>query len=226
MFELACLSGTLGIFLLSAQLSRRYGNPPLLNPALLSVAIVAGALMLLRIPYPDYFKAARPIHFMLGPATVALAYPLYLQVPRLKAMYRPLFAALFCGSIAGILSAVFIGRALGLPRNVQLALAPKCVTTPIAMGIMDKLGGEPALAAVFVVLTGLVGATWVFSIMDLLRVKDSAVRGFAQGLSSHGFGTARAFQVDPSAGAFAGLAMGLNGLLTAILVPLLMRWLF
>ena len=224
MFELAALSGTLGIYLLSSRLSRRFDNPPLLNPALLSLIAVAAVLMALRIPYPKYFQAVRPIHFMLGPATVALAYPLYLQWPRLKTLYRPLFLALFCGSVAGILSAVLIGRAFGLPQNVQLALAPKSVTTPIAMGIMDKLGGEPALAAVFVVLTGLVGATWTFGMLDLLRVKDPAVRGFAQGLSAHGFGTARAFQLDHRLGAFAGLAMALNGLLTAILVPLLIRW--
>jgi putative effector of murein hydrolase len=133
--------------------------------------------------------------------------------------------ALLVGSITGILSAVLIGRALGLSHDVQLALAPKSVTTPIAMGIMDKLGGEASLATVFVVLTGLVGATWIFGLLDLLRVKDPAVRGFAQGLSAHGFGTARAFQLDHRQGAFAGLAMALNGLLTAILVPLLMRWL-
>jgi predicted murein hydrolase (TIGR00659 family) len=223
-FELAALAGTLGIYLLSSRLSRRFGNPPLLNPALLSLVVVAIVLLALRIPYPKYFQAVRPIHFMLGPATVALAYPLYLQWPRLKTLYRPLFLALLCGSVAGILSAVLIGRAFGLPQNVQLALAPKSVTTPIAMGIMDKLGGEPALAAVFVVLTGLVGATWTFGMLDLLRVKDPAVRGFAQGLSAHGFGTARAFQLDHRLGAFAGLAMALNGLLTAILVPLLIRW--
>jgi len=111
-----------------------------------------------------------------------------------------------------------------LPHHVQLSLAPKSVTTPIAMGIMEKLGGEASLAAVFVVLTGLVGATWTFSLLDLLRVRDPAVRGFAQGLSAHGFGTARAFQLDHRLGAYAGLAMALNGLLTALLVPLLFRW--
>lgn len=224
MFELACLAGTLGVYLASARIGRRFDNPPWCNPALVSVATVAAALLLLKIPYTRYFQAVRPIHFMLGPATVALAYPLYLQVPRLRTLYRPLLVALFAGSVTGILSAVLIGRALGLPHNVQLALAPKSVTTPIAMGIMDKLGGEATLTAVFVVLTGLVGATWTFGLLDLLRVKDPAVRGFAQGLSAHGFGTARAFQLDHRLGAFAGLAMALNGLLTAILVPLILRW--
>ena len=225
MFELACLAGTLGAYLAAVKTSQRFGNPPWLNPALLSLTAVAAVLLLFQVPYPDYFRAARPLHFMLGPTTVALAYPLYLQVPRLRALYRPLLLALLAGSVTGIVSAVLIARSLGLSPGIQLALAPKSVTTPIAMGILEKLGGEASLAAVFVVVTGLVGATLTFPLLDLLRVKDPAVRGFAQGLSSHGFGTARAFQLDPRMGAFAGLAMALNGLLTALLVPLVLRWL-
>ncbi|WP_374029277.1 LrgB family protein [Bdellovibrio bacteriovorus] len=222
MTELFSLIITLGFYLLARKLSARGNNHPLLSPALLAIAAVCVVLLLLNISYKDYFQGARPIHFMLGPATVAFALPLYNQFARLKKLLLPLIISLTIGSAIGILSAVFLGHVVGLPHEILLSLSPKSVTTPIAMGIADKIGGVASLATVFVMITGLVGAASATTVLNLVKVHDPAVRGFALGLSSHGLGTARAFQVDQVAGAFAGLAMALNGLMTALLIPLLM----
>jgi len=163
------------------------------------------------------------VHFLLGPATVALAVPLYANFDRLKKNLVPIAGGLVAGSLAAVLSALGIGWALGASRESLLSLAPKSVTTPIAMGIAEKLGGLPSLTAVLVVATGILGAVLARSTLNLLRIEDHAVRGFAVGVAAHGIGTARAFQVSETMGAFAGLAMGLNGLLTAFLFPLLVR---
>jgi len=176
-------------------------------------------------PYPAYFAGAQFVHFLLGPATVALAVPLMRHLPQVRRTLVPMLVALAVGSFAAIVSAVLLAKAFGLDRAAQLALAPKSATAAIAMGIADKTGGDPALTAVLVVLTGITGAIVVTPLMNALRLKNYAARGFAAGLASHGIGTARAFQVDPLAGTFAGIALGLNGLLTALLVPLLVGWL-
>ena len=206
---------------------QRAGFNPLLNPVLLAVAMLVTALHFTGTPYAIYFDGAQFVHFLLGPATVALAVPLYLQFGRLKTLAFPLLVALLAGSVTAIVSAVGVAWLLGASPSTLLSLAPKSVTTPIAMGIAEKLGGIPSLTAVLVMFTGVSGAVMAKYVLDGLRITDHGVRGFAAGLSAHGIGTARAFQVSEQAGAFAGLGMGLNGLVTALLVPLLLviwRW--
>lgn len=222
MIELGALIVTLGFYLLARRLSAWGKDHPLLSPPVLTMVGVILVLVATKISYREYFQAVRPIHFMLGPATVALALPLYNQLEKLRKVFGPLMIALTIGSAVGILSAVFVGALLGLPHEVLLALSPKSVTTPIAMGIAEKIGGAPSLATVFVMITGIAGAVVATSVMKLVRVKDPMVKGFAMGLAAHGLGTVRAFQISEMAGAFAGLAMALNGLMTAILIPLLL----
>ncbi|MBK6630594.1 MAG: LrgB family protein [Betaproteobacteria bacterium] len=209
-------------------LSRRANFHPLANPVLIAVAALVLLLQLTGTPYATYFDGAQFVHFLLGPATVALAIPLYAQLARLRAMAMPLLAALAIGSLTAMLSAVFIGKLFGASEASLLSLAPKSVTTPIAMGIAERIGGLPSLTAVLVIATGILGAVSAKYVYQLLGITDHAVRGFAIGVASHGIGTARAFQVSEQAGAFSGLAMGLNALMTALLVPLflpfLIRW--
>lgn len=209
--------------------NRRCGGHPLANPVLLAVIALVTLLGVTGTPYRTYFDGAQFVHFLLGPATVALAIPLYSQVRRLKQMAMPLLIALSAGSLTAILSAVLIGKLFGASDATLISLAPKSVTTPIAMGIAERLGGLPSLTAVLVILTGIVGAVGAHWLYALLKCRDPAVRGFALGVASHGIGTARAFQISEQTGAFSALAMGLNGLLTAILLPwllpLLMQWL-
>ena len=208
----------------ACYIHRRCGDHPLANPVLLSVATLVGLLWLTDTPYATYFEGAQFVHFLLGPATVALAIPLYAQLGRLKRMALPLLVALAAGSLTAALSAVAIGRLFGASQATQLSLAPKSVTTPIAMGIAERIGGLPSLTAVLVIATGILGAIGARYIYRALKIEDDAVRGFALGIASHGIGTARAFQVSEQAGAFAALAMGLNGLMTALLLPVVMPW--
>lgn len=210
-------------------LNQRCGGHPLANPVLIAVVVLVALLTLTGTPYPTYFDGAQFVHFLLGPATVALAIPLYAQFNRLRRMAGPLFIALLAGSLTAVLSAVLIGKLLGASDATLISLAPKSVTTPIAMGIAERLGGLPSLTAVLVILTGILGAVGAQWLYAALKCDDPAVRGFALGTASHGIGTARAFQLGEQTGAFSALAMGLNGLFTAVLLPVLLpallRWL-
>lgn len=206
-------------------LYRRANQHPLLNPVMVAVIMLVLVLMLTGTPYQTYFDGAQFVHFLLGPATVALAIPLYAQWDRLRSMLLPLLISLAVGSLTAGLSAVGIAALLGASRESVMSLAPKSVTMPIAMGVAERLGGLPSLTAVLVMSTGILGAIGARYVYQLLRIEDHAVRGFAIGLASHGIGTARAFQVSDQAGAFAALAMGLNGLLTAVSLPWILPWL-
>lgn len=199
---------------------RRCNQSPLANPVALAVAGIVTLLLLTGVNYQTYFAGAQFVHFLLGPATVALAVPLYAQWRRLQRMVRVTLIALICGSLTAIFSAVGIARSLGASEASQWSLAPKSVTTPIAMGIAEKIGGLPSLTAVLVVTTGILGAILAPLAFRLVRANSEPARGFALGLAAHGIGTARAFQISETTGAFAALAMGLNGLLTALLLPI------
>jgi predicted murein hydrolase (TIGR00659 family) len=216
----------LTITLLAYQLAylvyARSGFSPLANPVAMAVALLVAILWLTHTPYSTYFSGAQFVHFLLGPATVALGVPLYLQWERLRRLALPLLAGLAAGAVTAIGSGVACAYLLGASRLTILSLAPKSVTTPIAMGISEKIGGLPSLTAVLVILTGISGAMMARPLLvGLLRIDAHWIRGFALGCAAHGIGTARAFQVSEEMGAFAGLAMGLNGLLTAAMTPLL-----
>lgn len=218
------LTVTLAAFLVGQRAARASGGHPVVQPVIVAVVLVVAALIVTGTPYRTYFEGAQFVHFMLGPATVALAVPLVENIRRVRRLAVPMALALVAGSLTAIVSAVAVAALLGAPRATLASLAPKSVTTPIAMGVAEELGGIPTLAAVLVITTGILGAILVTPLMNALKIRDYAARGFAVGVASHGIGTARAFQVDGLAGTFAGLAMGLNGILTAILVPLLARF--
>ncbi len=216
------LALTLLAYQAALRIYQRSGNHPLANPVLLAVGFLILLLQLTGTPYQTYFDGAQFVHFLLGPATVALAIPLHAQFRKVKAMLLPLLAALLAGSLTAIVSAMAIGRLMGASPASILSLAPKSVTTPIAMGIAEGIGGIPSLTAGLVIVTGIFGAVVYRYLFELIRVRDPAAQGFAIGLAAHGIGTARAMQVDQQTGAFAALAMSLNGLLTALLIPLLL----
>lgn len=198
------------------------GNP-LLNPVVTSIAMLIGFLLLTDTSYADYFEGGQYVHFLLGPATVALAIPLYQQAANLKKLWLPLSITLFSGASIGALSAVLLAKFLDAGLQTQLSLAPKSVTAPVAMGISENIGGIPSLTAAFVAATGIFGAIVGTKLLALLRFKDNSTIGVALGLSAHGIGTARAFQVNSEMGAFAGLAMALSALITAFIVPWLVE---
>jgi len=199
---------------------------PLLNPVLIAVLMLVGLLMITGTDYPTYFDGAQFVHFMLGPATVALAVPLYQQFQKVRGSFWMILTAILAGSITAALSAIGVAWAMGVSRETLLSIAPKSVTAPIAMGIAEVMGGVPSLTAVLVILTGIIGAVLGTWILNILNIKDWRARGLAIGTASHGIGTARALQVNEVAGAFASLAMGLNGLATAVLLPLILGLIF
>ena len=218
------LTVTVSAYALAQQLFLRSGEFPLLNPVLVAIGLIVLVLLATDTEYVTYFEGGQYVHFLLGPATVLLAVPLHGQIQRLRRQWLPLGIALLVGSLTAIASTVALGYLLGLTPATLLSLMPKSVTTPIAMGVAEKLGGEAALAAVFVLMTGIVGAIGGVPLLRLLGERDPAIKGFALGVSAHGIATARAFQHSNESGAYAGLGMGLNGALTALLVPLLV-WL-
>jgi predicted murein hydrolase (TIGR00659 family) len=213
------LTITLLAYLLAFRIYERSRFSPLANPVAISVVVLVALLQATGTPYPTYFEGAQFVHFLLGPATVALAIPLYDQRAKLAPLAVPLLAGLAAGVVTAIVSAVAIAWLLGASPQTLLSLAPKSVTTPIAMGIAEKIGGLPSLTAVLVILTGMLGAMLAPPLLDALRIESHATRGFALGVAAHGIGTARAFQVSEEMGAFAGLAMGLAALATALAAP-------
>jgi predicted murein hydrolase (TIGR00659 family) len=214
------LTVTLLVYAIADAVSQATQRHPLANPVLHSMWIIAAFLLLTGTSYTTYFGGAQFVHFLLGPATVALAVPLYENRKAVVSAILPMLAALVVGCATAIVSVVLLAEAAGLPRTVVLSLAPKSVTAGVAMGISESLGADPSLTAVATVLTGIMGAIVVTPLMNRIGITDFRARGFAAGLAAHGIGTARAFQVDAVAGVFAGIAMSLNALVTSLLVPL------
>jgi len=219
------LSTTLAAYFVADRLAQLAGRHPIVNPVAIAVALIAVLLKLTGADYQTYFNGAQFVHFLLGPATVALAVPLYRNIDLVKRNLLPMLAALLVGALVAIVSAVLVAKALGASRPVLIALAPKSVTTGVAMAVTETLGGAPPLTAALVIITGVIGAIIVTPLMNALRVTDWAARGFSAGLASHGIGTARAFAVHPVAGVFAGIAMGLNAVVTPAVLPILLPWL-
>jgi predicted murein hydrolase (TIGR00659 family) len=220
------LTLTLAAFQIGSLIYARVNMNPLANPVLIAVLIVLVLLLGTGTTYGTYFEGAQFVHFLLGPATVALAIPLYRQLEQIRRSALALMVSLISGSLTAALSAIIMVKLLGGAQVTLISIAPKSVTAPVAMGISQQLGGLPSLTAVLVILTGILGAMLGPPLMTRLGIVDWAARGLAMGTASHGIGTARALQVDEVAGAFSGLAMGLNALATAILLPLLWKLLF
>jgi predicted murein hydrolase (TIGR00659 family) len=221
------LTATLLVYVMAQAFYGRMGQAAWANPVLWSVVVLALGLMLTGTAYPTYFSGAQFIHFLLGPAVVALAWPLWQRRTVLRSHWPRFAIAALAGGAAAAISATAIAWLLGLPQDVLLSLAPKSVTAPVAMGVAEKIGGIPALAAVFAVVTGMVGALSGKYLFDLLRIgKDRTgwmARGFALGTAAHGIGAARALQVDADAGAWAALALGLQVVFASVLIPLVVR---
>ncbi|MFV0333682.1 MAG: LrgB family protein [Tropicimonas sp.] len=217
------LTATLAAYWAGDTIFRAAGRASFANPVLIAVVLLGTVLWFSGTDYQTYFEGAQFVHFMLGPATVCLGLPLYDNLRRIRRSAWPVIAALLAGSTTAVVSALLIGRAFGLDRALLASLAPKSTTAPVAIGIAESLGGQPTLAAVLVLLTGIFGAMIATPLLNTLRIRDWRARGFAVGVAAHGIGTARAFQVNETAGAFAGIGMGLNAVLTAIIAPLVLR---
>lgn len=218
---LTALTITLLAYLFGDWVYQKTGRMPIVNPVLIAVIVITVGLSVTGIDYWTYFEGAQFVHFLLGPATVALAIPVARLLKTMRDGYGALAVSLLTGSLTAAGSAVFIADLLQASEQTILSLAPKSVTTPIAMGIAERVGGLPSLTAVCVIMTGVIGAMFGPYVLNAARVTSWRARGFAMGVAAHGIGTARAIQINQNAGAFASLAVGLNGLATATLVPIL-----
>ena len=221
------LTATLVVYLLAHLVYQRFDHAPWANPVLWSVVVLACGLLATKVPYQSYFAGAQFIHFLLGPAVVALAWPLWQRRAELRQRWFRLLLAALAGTVAAAGSSLLLGWMFDLPSELVRSLVPKSVTAPVAMGIAAQIGGIPALAAVFAVITGLVGALsakYLFAGLHIPTTPDGwAARGFALGTASHGIGAARAMQVDANAGAYAGLALGMQVVLASLLIPLVFK---
>jgi len=217
---------TLALYAGALYAQRRLGNSPLANPVLLASAPIIAFLAFSSVPFASYDLGGRVLLFFLGPATVALAVPFFRNLRKVRAVFLPLFIALVAGSVTAVVSAVAIAYALGADMATVTSFAPKSITTPIAMGVAEEIGGLPVLTAGFVIATGIIGAVLGGPMLKLAGLKDERALGLGLGVAAHGIGTARAFQVSPVTGTFSGVAMTLNGILTALLLPVIWKLFF
>ena len=220
------LTATLLAYQAAHWLWRKGHMTPLLNPVLLSILMIGGVLLATGIDYRTYFNGAQFVHFLLGPATVALAIPLYRQIRLLLRSLTAVAVGLLVGAATAAASAMGLAWALSASERTILSLGPKSATAPIAMAVSESIGGLPSLSAVMAILTGITGSVVAVWVLDAVRVRSEAARGLAIGTASHGIGTARAIQLGEVTGAFSGLAMGLTAITTTLLVPLLVGLMF
>jgi len=215
------LTVTLVAFQLATWVYKRAGEMALLHPVLVSIAVLGAMLQVTGTTYATYFDGAQFIHFLLGPATVALAVPLHRQVDRVRAALRPILIAVVVGALAAIASATLLAASLGATHQTIVSLAPKSATAPVAMELSRQLGGLPSLTAALTVLTGITGAVIGHAVTKAVRARDPRAAGLAFGVASHGIGTARALQISDTAGAFSALGFALNAIATSALLPVL-----
>ncbi|MCD7932236.1 MAG: LrgB family protein [Tannerellaceae bacterium] len=213
---------TFSVYWISRLLQKKTGRV-LLNPILLTIAVLITFLQFAGISYEVYDEGGKWIEFWLKPAVVALGVPLYLQLEAIKRQLLPIILSQLAGCLAGIFSVVLIAKLLGASREVILSLASKSVTTPIAMEVTQAVGGIPSLTAAVVVCTGLFGAVFGFQILHVGRVKSPVTKGLSMGTAAHAAGTATAMENGPRYGAYASLGLTLNGIFTALLTPAILR---
>ena len=214
------VGATIAAYVVAVRLQRWSGGSAIFNPTLIAILLLALAVRLSGMDYADYARSAGVVTFALSPAVALLAVPLFRQRQLIRDSARIILGSLALGLPTGVLSAMGIAWLLHADRVTILSLAPKSTTAGIAIGISEKIGGAPSLTAVLVIMTGITGAVIGPFVTRQMGVSDPRAVGLAMGIASHGIGTARALQMGETAGAFAGLGMSLNGILTAILLPL------
>jgi len=222
--EVFLLTLVMGSFLLGVFLYKRT-QITLLQPLLITMLIIIPFLKITGIEYQTFYQKTNILNFMLGPSVVALGYVLYEQIENVKGNVISILTSVFVGSVVGIVSVVLIAKAFGADRLLMASLAPKSVTTPIAISLAEKDGGAPALTAAFVVICGLFGGLVGPVILRRLGINSKIAKGLAMGSSSHALGTARAMEMGALEGAISGLAIGIMGIMTALLIPFA-EWLF
>jgi Putative effector of murein hydrolase len=216
------LAATVAFYVIADYLSRKSGHRALFHPVVMTTAVLCAILLVTGTPYESYFEGAQFVHFLLGPATVALGIPLYENRSLIRRSLLPTAAALIVGSVTATGVTLLVASLLGAPNELLISLAPKSITTPVAMGISQTLGGDATLTAAVVMCTGISGIMIIGPIMNLLKIRDQRARGIAAGITCHGMGTAYSLSEGPVAGSFSGIGMGMCSLVTTIVVPIIL----
>ncbi|MBC3251986.1 CidB/LrgB family autolysis modulator [Serratia fonticola] len=209
---------TLVVFYAARKLAQKL-NMPLLNPLLVSMAVIIPLLLLTGIPYERYFQGSKILNDLLQPAVVALAFPLYEQIHQIRARWKSIITVCFIGSMTAMISGGAIALLMGAKPEIAASILPKSVTTPIAMAVAESIGGIPAISAVCVIFVGILGAVFGHSLLSLLRINTNSSRGLAMGTASHALGTARCVEMDYQQGAFSSLALVICGIITSLTAP-------
>ncbi|MBS9432865.1 CidB/LrgB family autolysis modulator [Photorhabdus hainanensis] len=209
---------TLVVFYTARKLSLRF-KIPILNPLLVSIAIIIPILLITHAPYEHYFAGSRILNALLQPAVVALAFPLYEQLHQIRAQWKSIISICFIGTIVAMATGTAIALWMGATPEMAASILPKSVTTPIAMAVADAIGGIPAISAACVIFVGVFGAIFGHNLFDLLQVKTKASRGLAMGTASHALGTARCAEVNFVEGAYSSLALMTCGIITSLTAP-------
>ena len=215
---------TLGAYAIGLFIYDRTQRNPLANPVLIAIVVIASTLALIDMPYPTYFEGAQFVHFLLGTATVALAIPIYKGWASVRGRVTILLIGMLLGGATSIIVVVGVLGWFEVDPTLIRAMLAKSVTAPIAMGVAERIDASPTLTAVFAVTTGVLGAVLGRFVLNAVGVKTWWQRGFALGVAAHGIGTSRAFSVNPTAGAYASLGMGMHGIAGAILIPVVASW--
>lgn len=211
---------TLIAYSIGIRVFRSLGAPAWCPPVLVAAVVVAAFLWLFSISFEDYNRGSAWLIWLLGPATVALGVPLYQQFHHIRALWRPILLTLPPAAILAAVYALLLGYWLGASADVMASLAPKSVTTPIAVGITAQIGGSLSLMMGDLLVTGVVAILFVDLIAPRLGIRDERIIGLALGINGHAIGTVRAFEISATAGAFSSLGMGLTGVFTAIWLPI------
>ena len=210
---------TLLAFYIGQIIYQRSGNFALFQPVVTGLLLVIACLIIFDIPYSRYYSSSLVLHSLLGPATVALAIPLFQNAKRIRELFLPSLCTVLVGGTLTIIIALAVLWMFDASSITMLSMAPKSITTPIAMIVSEHIGGLPALSALFVLVTGAIGAMVGIPILNAINIEDDGVKGFTMGLTSHAIGTARSLEESPECAAFTALAMGLTGVATALLLP-------
>lgn len=212
----------------SARKLARWINMPLFNPMIISITVIIPFLLLMGIPYEQYFQGSEILNDLLQPAIVALAFPLYEQIHQIRARWKSLITICFIGSMTAMFSGGAIALLMGAKPDMAASIMPKSVTTPIAMAVAESIGGIPAISAVCVIIVGIMGAVFGLSLLNLLKINTKSARGLAMGTASHALGTARCAEMDYQEGAFSSLALVICGIITSLtapfVFPVLLHW--
>jgi predicted murein hydrolase (TIGR00659 family) len=209
-------------FLIGVKINKKV-NHPVFNPLLIAVILVIIFLKITKIDYQVYYEQNQILNYLLGPATIALAVPLYKNIGVLKKNLKAVSIGVLVGSTTSIFSVLILGKLLGANDKILLSMTPKAVTVPIAIEVSRILGGIPSLTAGLVSITGIFGACFAPEVLRLFRVKDKVAVGIAIGTTTHALGTTRAFQEGEVQGAMSSLSIGIAGFITAFLAPYIVR---